>query len=82
MELIGKMVMANYGKGTYYVIEEVVYDTPIEKYFFVHNNTEINLIDYYQKTYGISISLKQPLLRAASNRISKLKKVTPIILVP
>lgn len=39
MELIGKMVMANYGKCAHYIIESVVYDVPVDKYFFTCNNT-------------------------------------------
>jgi hypothetical protein len=33
-ELVGKMVMANYGKNVYHVIESVLFDTLIDGYTF------------------------------------------------
>jgi hypothetical protein len=73
-ELVGKMVMSNYAKCAYYTIESVLFDIPLDKYFFFANNTEVNIVDYYQKTYGITISLKQPLLKAIYGRNKKQKK--------
>ena len=73
-ELVGKMVMSNYVKCAYYTIESVLFDIPLDKYFFFANNTEVNIVDYYQKTYGITISLKQPLLKAIYGRNRKHKK--------
>ena len=33
-ELIGKQVMANYGKNMYYYIDSVLFDTPLNHYCF------------------------------------------------
>jgi hypothetical protein len=43
-ELVGKMVMANYGKNRYYVIESVLFDSTLEGHSFSHNNKQVNLL--------------------------------------
>jgi hypothetical protein len=82
-ELIGKMVMANYGKNRCYIIESVVFDVALESYQFTHEGRTTNMLQYYAHTYDISIqSKKQPLLKARSNRKTKEKEQSETILVP
>lgn len=81
-ELIGKMVMANYGKNMYYVIEEVVFDVLIDAYTFSNGTQTFNLLQYYKGTYDIEIkSRKQPLIKAEVDRKSK-ETGKEIVLIP
>lgn len=80
-ELVYKMVMSNYGKSKYYVIEEVIFDENIETYKFENKGVTLNLFEYYRQTYGITVHNKrQPLLKASSGEGKK--KKTDIILIP
>ena len=42
-ELIGKQIMTNYGKNMYYYIDSVLFDTPLDSYFFYKGLEKINL---------------------------------------
>ena len=57
--------MANYGNNRYHVIGEVIFDRSIEDFTFHNGTQKVSLASYYQTTYGIEISLKQPLIKAA-----------------
>ncbi len=82
-ELIGKMVMANYGKNRCYVIESVVFDVALESYQFTHDGRTVNMLEYYSHTYDITIqSKRQPLIKARSNGKTKEKERGDLILVP
>jgi hypothetical protein len=73
-ELVGKMVMANYGKNRYYIIDSIVFDTFIDAYTFSNGKETVNLIQYYKDTYDIQIdNTKQPLIKAAVDRKDKEK---------
>lgn len=47
------MVMANYGKNAYHVIESLVFDVLIDAYTFFNGKETVNLIQYYKEAYGI-----------------------------
>lgn len=81
-ELIGKMVMANYGKNQYHVIDSIVFDVLIDGYTFFNGREDINLLQYYQDAYGIEIeSKRQPLVKAEIDKKDK-EKGKEIILIP
>jgi aubergine-like protein len=65
-ELVGKIVMTNYGKTSYHRIEEVVF----QELDSVHlQDANMSLREYYQTKYNITIrNPKQPLLRVESKR--------------
>lgn len=52
-ELVGKMVMANYGKNAYHIVESIVFDVLIDGYTFFNGKETVNLLQYYKDTYGI-----------------------------
>jgi hypothetical protein len=59
-ELIGTIIMSNYGKTAYYRVSDVKF---IDLQTVIFDNSEICLLDYYKKKYNITITnLKQPLL--------------------
>jgi hypothetical protein len=71
-ELVGKTVMANYGKNRCYRISALSFDTSLDTFQFTHRGTTTSLLDYYRHTYDLIItSKKQPLLQALSNRSSQ-----------
>jgi hypothetical protein len=81
-ELVGKMVMTNYGRNAYHIIEEVLFETSLEGHTFQDGSETLNLLQYYKKHYGIDIvATRQPLLKAANNRKAK-DNTIEIILVP
>lgn len=83
-ELVGKMVMANYGRSKYYVIEEVLFEVGLN-HAFTDNQQQVSLEDYYKNVYDIQIqNKKQPLLRATTGSSQKNSKrpQIEIILVP
>ena len=84
--MIGKLVMADYGKNTCYIIESVLFDVTLESHQFNYQGNPVNILEYYSKCYGIAVqSKKQPLLKAKSNRKCKDKekaKENEVILVP
>jgi hypothetical protein len=81
-ELVGKMVMANYGKNRYYIIDSIIFDTLIDGYTFNNGKENVNLIQYYKDTYDIEVeSKKQPLVKAAVYRKEK-ENDGSIMLVP
>lgn len=58
--LVGKVIMANYGKTSYYTIADVIYEE-LEQVQLT--GTDLTIRDYYQQKYQITIkNLKQPLL--------------------
>jgi hypothetical protein len=64
-ELIGKVVMANYGKTSYYTVQDIMFDE-LDK--IVLEGTNTTLRTYYEDKYKIQIkNPKQPLL-VAENR--------------
>jgi hypothetical protein len=65
-ELVGKVIMTNYGKAAYYRIEEVVFDD-IDTIKL--EDASLTLREYYQKKYDLNITnKKQPLLKVESRR--------------
>lgn len=65
-ELINKIVMTNYGRTSYQRIEDVVFQD-LESVQL--DDASVNLREYYQQKYNISIkSSKQPLLRVESRK--------------
>lgn len=71
-ELIGKMVMASYGKNKYYTIERIMFDSSLDNYTFHDGKQRVNLLQYYKTTYDIQITqLKQPLVKAVGNKRDK-----------
>jgi hypothetical protein len=61
-ELIGKIVMANYGKTSYYTISDVLFED-IEGVRIERTNNSLR--DYYETKYAITLKKgKQPLLVA------------------
>lgn len=68
-ELVGKVIMTNYGKTAYYRIEEVVFE---EIDSIRLEDCSLTLREYYETKYKLKISNKsQPLLKVESNRKNK-----------
>lgn len=60
-ELVGKIIMTNYGKAAYYRIDEVVFED-IESIRL--EDASMSLREYYEKKYNLKIDNKlQPLLK-------------------
>lgn len=75
------MVMANYGKNRCYIIDSVIFDVAMESFEFNHDGKNINLLEYYSRTYDISIqSKRQPLLKAKSNKKTPGKEKDTILI--
>lgn len=65
-ELIGKVIMTNYGKTAYYRIEDVIFEE-IESIRLEDASTSLK--DYYENKYKMKITnLKQPLLKVEGRK--------------
>lgn len=80
--MVGKMVMANYGKNKYYTIESILFDSSLDVFTFHDGKKIINLLQYYKTTYNIQVkNTKQPLVKVLGNKKDKNEKIT-IVLIP
>ena len=71
--LIGKTVMANYGKSMYWRVENVVFGHENKTYSI--GNKEITLAEYYFERYGLVMEVKnQPLLEATVKNVTKFER--------
>ena len=76
------MVMANYGKNTYYVIDSLLFDSSVQLYTFYNGIENVNLLKYYKEAYGIDVVFKkQPLIKAVASKLMQDQK-KDIILIP
>jgi hypothetical protein len=67
-ELMGRIVMTNYGKTRYYRIEEILF-LNLEMVFL--DGDRLNIIDYYKDKYQIELKSKQqPILEVENKRSS------------
>ena len=67
-ELIGRIVMTNYGKTRYYKVEEILF-LNLEMVYLDGDKT--NIIDYYKDKYQIELKSKsQPILEVENKRSS------------
>ena len=74
--------MANYGKNSYYIIEEILFETPLDGYTFFDGKEQVSLTQYYKSHYNLTINVsKQPLIKAALDKKAKEKNME-VILVP
>lgn len=81
-ELIGRPVMANYGKSRIWSIKDIVFDFDFENNK-VGKDSNMNFIEYYQKSYGLKLTkLKQPVLKAVMNGTKASKEATECLLIP
>ena len=65
-ELVGKVIMTNYGKTAYYRIEEIVFE---DINSIKLEDASISLREYYEKKYNMKITNhKQPLLKVEGRR--------------
>ena len=81
-QLVGKMVMANYGKNKYYTIQSILFETSIDVFTFNNGTQKVNLLQYYKTTYDIEITnKKQPLVKVIGNKKDKQNKKS-IVLIP
>lgn len=77
-ELTGKVVMANYGKTSYYTIQDIMFED-LDK--IILDGTNTTLRSYYEDKFKISIkNAKQPLI-VVENR-KKDDKAQKTLLVP
>jgi hypothetical protein len=82
-ELVGKTVMANYGRNRCYRIEGISFDTNLETLQFTIKDRTVNILEYYTRTYDIMVlAKKQPLLQAVSNQSKSPENKEIIYLIP
>lgn len=63
-ELVGQIVMTNYGKSRYLKVSDVIFDTIDD---FKLNGSETSLREFYEKKYNRKINQsKQPLIEVES----------------
>lgn len=68
-ELVGKIVMTNYGKTAYYRIEDIIFED-IDSIRL--DDASISIREYYEQKYNLKITnLKQPLLKVEGRRKNK-----------
>lgn len=63
--------MASYGNNRYWRVEDVVFDMNTDE-FIVNKDTNMNLTQYYQEKYGLTVTKKKtPLFKASLNENKK-----------
>lgn len=78
-DLIGKIVVGNYGNTKHWVVEDVEFDIDLYMTCLAPNQT-ITIAEYYEKNYGMQIrSKRQPVIRSSSG--SK-RNATSVLLIP